>query len=197
MNINYETLTAEQIEEHAEFVDWSIMPSHLLTTDIKKRFKDIKKLRARMILEDILSIMTIKADIKKFPNTIFFFVDNELYMFLRLGSKEPKRLEFKQTFVNKLTPCIEMDYSPYNSSSSTFDRFLRNIIHPYFQKAKLRSYMSENSLSSWMESHLRDTDFDMPYLLSLDPPEILEGHFKKITITESTWTSKFINTKNE
>ncbi len=80
MNIDYNTLTIEQIEEKVEFIDWSLMPSHLITEDVKKSFGSMPQLNARLWFEDLLSKMVIKEDPKEFPNIVFFFIEDKYYM---------------------------------------------------------------------------------------------------------------------
>ncbi len=79
-NIDYNTLTTEQLEEYAEFVDWSLVPSELITEKIKKSFEPMSKLKTRLWFEDLLKQMVIKEDKKKYPQSIFFFIDEFLYM---------------------------------------------------------------------------------------------------------------------
>ncbi len=84
MNINYDTLTIEQLEEHVEFVDWSMVPFHLFTEDIKKSFGSISQLQTRLWFDNLLSQMVIKEDQKRFPDRIFFFIGDECPMNLGL-----------------------------------------------------------------------------------------------------------------
>ncbi len=53
MEIDYNTLTAEQLEEYAEFVDWSLVPSHLITEEVKKSFGMLKSLKMRLWFDDL------------------------------------------------------------------------------------------------------------------------------------------------
>ncbi len=80
MTIDYDTLTTETIDEYAEFINWSLVPSHLITDEVKKNFEFFPTLRARVWFDDILHKMVIKKDQKRYPNKIFFFVDDEYFM---------------------------------------------------------------------------------------------------------------------
>ncbi len=84
MTINYDTLTVEGLEEHVEHVDWSLVPSHLFTEDVKKSFGFMHKLQVRIWIEDLLSQMVIKEDQEKYPKQLFFFKDEEWHMHLNL-----------------------------------------------------------------------------------------------------------------
>ncbi len=86
MEINYNTLTSDQLEEYAEFVDWSLVPSKLLTEEMKKTFGSIPILNARLWIDDLLSKMVIKKDQEKLPNIVFFFIGEEWYMELELNN---------------------------------------------------------------------------------------------------------------
>ncbi len=88
MNTDYDTLTKEELEELAEFVDWSLVPPHLLTDEVKKSFGALKGLKARIWFEDLLSQMMIKEDRVMYPDFKYFFIDNNLYM--ELNKKDGK-----------------------------------------------------------------------------------------------------------
>ncbi len=87
MKIDYRTLTVEQLEEHVEFIDWSIVPSHLLTNEVQDLFKSIQKLRARLWFEDLLSKMVIKKNENTLTRRVFFFFEDKWYMDLNLKNK--------------------------------------------------------------------------------------------------------------
>ncbi len=77
MNLDYKNLTEDQLEEFVEFVDWSMVPTHLITKEIVNKFSCFNGLLARMWFEDVISKLNIKEDKKRFPNTIFFFLNGE------------------------------------------------------------------------------------------------------------------------
>ncbi len=54
-NIDYNKLTLEQLEEYVEFIDWYVVPSHLVTDDIKKKFGAMKGLKIRLMVEDFFA----------------------------------------------------------------------------------------------------------------------------------------------
>ncbi len=78
--IDYDTLTIEQLEEHVEFIDWSLVSSCLITDEIKKSFSSLPGLKARLWLENLLNKMVFKEDQVAYPNAIFFFIGDEYYM---------------------------------------------------------------------------------------------------------------------
>ncbi len=74
----YDTMTAEQLEENIEFIDWNEFPIELITDEFKNKFSNFPKIKARIWFEEILSSLETKIDEKKFGNRIFFFRGNEL-----------------------------------------------------------------------------------------------------------------------
>ncbi len=81
MKINYDTLTAEQLEEYIEFVDdWLSVPSHLINEDLGKKFPSIRDLQRILWFENLYPKMVIKEDQTVFPNRIFYFIGDEWYM---------------------------------------------------------------------------------------------------------------------
>ncbi len=83
MTINYDTLTTEQIEEYAEFIDWSTIPSRFLIEEIKDKFGSIPQLNARIWFDELFLKMVVKVDQKQYAGWIFFFIDGVRYMNLR------------------------------------------------------------------------------------------------------------------
>lgn len=73
MGIDYENITPEQVEENIEFIDWVIIPDHLITNEIKDKFSSFPALKARMWFKEILNSLEIKIDEKEYPNNIYFF----------------------------------------------------------------------------------------------------------------------------
>lgn len=76
----YDNPTPEQIEENIEFIDWSIMPLHLITQDIRDKFSAYGKLRMVIWLQEIFDTYEVKEHKTAFPDTIFFFKDNKCYV---------------------------------------------------------------------------------------------------------------------
>ncbi len=84
MIIDYNTLTAEELEKYVEFIDWSMVPPYLITKEIRTKFNSIPQLQARLHLEDLFSKMENKQDQEKYPDCIFFFIEEDCYMELTL-----------------------------------------------------------------------------------------------------------------
>ncbi len=80
MTIDYDTLTAEGLEEHVEQVDWSIIPSRLITKEVIDLFGTIPKLRARIWFDDLLNKMVIKEDQEEYSDQVFFFIEGKYFM---------------------------------------------------------------------------------------------------------------------
>lgn len=75
---SYNTMTAEQLEENIEFIDWNEFPIELLTDEFKNKFSNFPKIKARIWFEEILSSLEIKIDEKNFRNRMFFFKGDEV-----------------------------------------------------------------------------------------------------------------------
>ncbi len=78
-NINYKTLTVDQLEERVEFVDWSLVPSELLTKKIKRSFGFLPKLKARLWFEGLIRKMKI-VDPGLGRGNLDFYYNNVRYM---------------------------------------------------------------------------------------------------------------------
>lgn len=87
--IDYMNLTEEQIEEMVEEIDWTRVPIELITENIKEKFKDVKLLRFRVFLEDLMqrgnfqnTCMYTQLDglkrIVRNQDNVFFVLDNKL-----------------------------------------------------------------------------------------------------------------------
>ncbi len=127
MKINYNTLTAEELEEQIEFIDWSMIPSKLLTEDIKKNFKDISGLEIRIWFEDLLSRMILKEDKNKYPDYICFFIGNKWYMTFNKDKSIYLNLWYSS---NHITSVFEKKYSTNYYEINTF---IKNIVENYFK----------------------------------------------------------------
>lgn len=118
MKISHDNLTKDQLEEWVEFIDWSKIPSRLLTEDIRKKFKDLSGLQVRMYLEDFLNSLEVKIDKRKYPDYIFFFRKgkwciyfdktngtvgcSEEHMWTIIGSKLKYRLDQIREFIQNV-----------------------------------------------------------------------------------------------
>ncbi len=130
MTINYKTLTVEQIEEHVEFIDWSMVPSYLITDELKTIFKSIPQLQARIWFEDLMSQMVIKEDQVKFQNRIYFFIKDKWCM----------------EYV-KSTNCLYCSYyrvwllltKKYNFNQLEFKNFIHNLVLLHFKEIEINS----------------------------------------------------------
>ncbi len=87
MNINYDTLTAEKLEEHVEFIDWLKVPSHLLTDEVKENFGSLSRLKVILWFENLLnSVEVLESEI--YTDGIFFFIGRVWYMEYSIARKE-------------------------------------------------------------------------------------------------------------
>lgn len=79
--IYYSTLTRETLEEMIEFIDdWSLVPTELIDNELCQKFNHIGHLRQRVKFEETYSKLKEVVDKTKFPNRIFFFLEEECYM---------------------------------------------------------------------------------------------------------------------
>lgn len=136
MNIDYNTLSEDQLEEFVEFIDWSLVPSHLLTEDIKKRFSFIfKGLQVRLWLEELLFSFEAKIDEEKYPGTIFFFKKDKWYMDLDLDLMNRKKGKIwcsRERIWTTLGEKISCDPNERK-------RFIKNIMASFFKSIEIIS----------------------------------------------------------
>ncbi len=79
MKLNYNTLTTKDLEEKVEFIDWSLIPSHLITEGVKTKFGSIPQLQARIWFEDLILKMERRKN-KYVPGNTYFYIGDDLYM---------------------------------------------------------------------------------------------------------------------
>ncbi len=111
--IEYNSLTEEQIEELVEDIDWIQVPRYLITENIKKKFKDVKPLKVRIFLEDLVqrgnfqnTYVHIQDDgtEKKVINGIenFFVVDDKLMFHVILKDRKVTHAVLAQNMFTEL-----------------------------------------------------------------------------------------------
>ncbi len=76
----YVNPTAEQIEEHIEFIDWSLMPLNLITNETKSRFSGIKMLNMITWLQGILSSCEVFEHKMPYINSTLLCRDEKCYV---------------------------------------------------------------------------------------------------------------------
>ncbi len=140
MEIDYDTLTAEGLEEHVEFIDWSMVPSHLITNEVKRSFKTLKGIKARIWFEDLLTKMVIKEDKKIFSEYIFFFIEDEYYMSF---NTEKNIIRCSKEYVwSKIAAELDEEYIYTNN-------FIRNIFRQKFKFKKIEVLPINNMLGDF------------------------------------------------
>ncbi len=146
MKINYNKLTTEQLEEHVEFIDWSLVPSHLITDDVKKLFGSMPQLNARLWFEDLISKMVIKEDKKRYPDYIFFFIGEEYYMDYYLKSKR-LHCSFELIWLF-LESKVGYDHEDVRL-------FIKNIVKLYFKKKEITPMCAASIRPYLLEQHFK------------------------------------------
>ncbi len=126
MKINYNKLTAEQIEKHVEFIDWSVVPPNLITEELKIKFGSISQLQARLWLEGLLLKMVKYEE----QNHLVFSAENKWYMDLskKTGILCCSNINLLLVFENK-----------YKFNYDEAQSYIRNILKMYFKKIKISS----------------------------------------------------------
>lgn len=93
--IDYDILTEDQIEELIEEIDWTRIPIYLITENIKEKFKDVKLLRFRVFLEDLMQrgkfqnrcmytdFEGVEREVVNKDN-VFFVIDNKVMFSVEL-----------------------------------------------------------------------------------------------------------------
>ncbi len=148
MEIDYDTLTAEQIEEHVEFIDWSLIPSKLITVEIKEKFKSIPQLKARVWFENLLSQMVIRVDPDAFPDRIFYFIGEEYQMEFYFKNKELycSYERICAVFINDLK---------IKATVEEIKLFIKNVVELYFPDMEVTPCFITFEVVSWVEMHLQ------------------------------------------
>ncbi len=146
MKIDYNILTAEQLEEYAEFIDWSRVSSKLLTEKVNKSFGFLPQFAARLWFEDILSQMIIKEDQKKYPNFLLFFIGEEWYMDLDLKNG------FLWCSDKKIWSAI---HNKTNHGFSEIQLFIQNVMKQHYDIAVI-PWSTNHTTRDTMEAHFKD-----------------------------------------
>ncbi len=170
MNINYDTLTLEELEEHVESIDWFHVPSHLITEEIKKKFISIKQLNAIIWLNDLFSKMVIKEDQKEFPDELFFFIGDKWYMNLELktGNLWCSKNNFWFVFGGKFH---------YNYTETS--KFLKNIMELHLENILVAPAAELSIHNQTIEKHFEDLKITSLNSVSSTSEKIVTRHFQK------------------
>ncbi len=170
MNIDYDILTPEQLEEYAEFIDWSTIPSKLITEEIKTKFKSIPQLSARIWFDDLLSKMVVKKDQQAYPDRIYFFIGEEWYMDLNLTNGDVWCSEERMWLIIR----GKTGYSYVETKS-----FTKNVLEQYFKVKDIIPIKLFFQMKFELEQHFKEIKVKiMP--LNIWSSYLLEDHFKKI-----------------
>ncbi len=159
-------MTVEQLEEHVEFIDWSLVPSKLLTTKIKKLFGSLPQLKARIQFEKILPKISLKEDQKRYPGWHFFFIGNKYCMGLNLNDEI---LWCSEKFMFKIFG--------YNFKRSSFMLFLKNVLNQYIELDKLRDIRTFIPNNSPVESFFKNKKENL-YIQTGEMSLEAKRHFK-------------------
>ncbi len=146
--IKYESLTEESVAEFVEFIDWSLVSSHLLTEDIKKAFSFLPGLKARLWFEDLLSQMVIKEDQDEYPNKLLFFIEGKFYMEFDLKNK------ILWSYNQRIWLIFEKKYN-FNYRDTRL--FITNIAEMYF-KMKIKSERYLVHTTDIIEQHFKNIE---------------------------------------
>ncbi len=69
----YENLTTEKLEEYAEFVDWTLVPIHLITEDLRHKFYCFPLFGTIIWFRELINSFDIRT-LKSFTNRKFYFI---------------------------------------------------------------------------------------------------------------------------
>lgn len=154
----YVNINASQLEEFIEFIDWTIVPKHLLTEKLVNKFHCIKDIEARIWFEQLLNSMHKRASIE-FPDKLFFFngekycmeinisknnliySESEVYLkFKDFGFSQYKAAKFIQSMVKRY---FNLDLSTTHAEHSRNDlveKYFKNHEENYFIDKRLKLY---------------------------------------------------------
>lgn len=130
MGIEYDKLTADQLEEWAELIDWSMVPSHLLTPRMAKNFSPVfNDLKARIWLEELLNSLELKIYELKYPHLLSFSKEGNLYMELDITTGELWCSSTRMWSVFE-----EKFYYEYDE----IQKFIKNVVESRFKNMKIK-----------------------------------------------------------
>lgn len=72
----YKNLTSDKLEEYIEFVEWPLVPIHLITEEFKIKFSSFKEVVAIFWFKELLTSL----DRKEFEDVFFFYKGEKCYM---------------------------------------------------------------------------------------------------------------------
>ncbi len=176
MLLNYDTLTIEQLEEHVESVDWSLVPSHLLTEEIKRSFCSLSSLNARLWFENLLSKMEIKKDLKIYPVWVFCFVDDEWHMQLNIKNNE------LYCSYDKIWSFLRKKYGLNDKETQLF---IKNVVEMHFRNMEVTPLNLNNLQLGSVEMHFKNMEVT-PKSLDAITDTVVEMHFKSMEVTPQT-----------
>lgn len=170
MKIDYNTFTEEQLEEWIEFVDWSMVPYHLLTENIRRKFHSVPGLQVRLWFEELLNSLEVKINEERYPNRVFFFKENEWYMDWRKSSKSLwcSYDRIWSVFENKI-----------GRNYDEIQRFIKNVVemHFKFKEVTLVSVSDRTYTIIMMERHFKIWELTPQNAMFITREEE-EKHFK-------------------
>ncbi len=170
MKIDYDNLTFKELEEYVEFIDWSRVPYRLIIEDVKKSFGFLPQLGARIWFEDLLLKMEIKEDLRIYSNSIFFFIENDLYMSFDLETDtlwcHNERI---WSILNK----------KFNFTDSDIISFIENLSEIYFKNIETTPMSSKTILSFKMKAQFK-TITVKTLIITVKFLSFLENNFKNI-----------------
>ncbi len=174
MEIDYNTLSVEELEEHVEFIDWSMIPSRLLTDEVRKTFRTLPQFKVRIWIEDLLVQMVIKEDQEKFPDKLFFFIEDRCFFELNFTNGQ------LWCSVERIWSILEKDHK-FNFFEIL--SFLKNVMDQYLKDLEVQStilILPEKS-QEWTDLYFMNLKIK-PYRSLLENSELVKAHFKKCLI---------------
>ncbi len=143
MTIDYDTLTAEDLEEYVEFIDWTLVSPKLITDEVKKSFGSMPQLNFRIWFEDFMINMDIKEDQGSFSNEYFFFSKDIFCM----------ELDLEDRFLwitNRMWVIIRNKFNKYYYQE--IEKNIKNLLTIHFKNIEVKSSGLDASYKSQIEN---------------------------------------------
>lgn len=170
--IDHNSLTEDQLEEWVEFIDWSLVPSSLLTENIKKKFHSFPGLQLRIWFEDLFGSLEIKIDREEYPNRVFFFKGEEIYM--ELDEKDGNlSCSYKNIW--------SFFYDKIGRNHNETQRYIKNVVEMHFKNREVTP-LKRLHWDSWeVKMHFKNMEVTPLYPLG-GLMFLVEKHFKNVEV---------------
>ncbi len=128
MGIDYDNITDDQIEELAEFIDWSMISPELVSDGIRKRFSCFPEARLNFWFDKLFSNTISALNPLDYPKSIYFIRNESVFLEIDIE---------KLDVWHSNDRVCDLVSSTYMKSNDKMVVFLKNIVNKHFEKLKI------------------------------------------------------------